>query len=200
MQSWNPLLAVLAGLLLVLPVSADDKKKKSDSPDEKAAIEAMMKAAEPGPMHKKLEPLVGKWEATMKMWMDPSKPPTESKATAEMKWVMGNRYILMHVNGEFAGMKFEGVGVTGYDNLKETYVGAWIDNFGTGISTSAGKVDDTGKVFTFESEEIDPVSKKKMKTREVLKFIDADTYEDTFFKITDGKELKVMELTAKRAK
>ncbi len=195
----NLSLALFAGLLVTAPLAAEDKKK-ADAPDEKAAMEAMIKAATPGEMHKKLEPLAGKWEYSMKMWMDPNKPPTESKGTAETKWVMGNRYLRMAVTGDFGGMKFEGVGVTGYDNLRGTYVGAWIDNFGTGISTSTGKVDADGKVFTYEGEELDPITKQKIKSREVMKIVDNDTYEETFYKVIGEKEIKVMEITAKRSK
>ena len=190
-------LTLLAGLSL--PALADDKKK-TEAAAEKAQTEAMMKAAMPGEMHKKLEPLVGKWDVTTKMWMDPSQPPSESKATAETKWVMGGRYIRMAVTGEFGGMKFEGVGVTGYDNLRQVYVGAWIDNMGTGIMTSTGMMDKDGKVLTSMSEEIDPVTKQKLKNRDVIKILDADSYEETFYKVIGEKEIKVMEITAKRVK
>ncbi len=191
-------LGVVAALLLALPAAAEDKK--ADSPDEKAVMEAMLKAATPGENHKKLEPFVGKWDVTMKMWMDPNKPPTESKATAETKWVLGGRYIRIQVTGDFGGMKFEGVGVTGYDNLRKTYVGAWIDNFGTGISTSTGTADAEGKVFTYIGEELDPITKQKIKSRDVQKIVDQDTYEETFYKVIGEHEIKVMEITAKRAK
>src|SRR5260370_9404752 len=89
-------LALFGRLLVTLPLAAEDKKK-ADAPDEKAHMEAMMKAATPGEMHKKLEPFAGEWNYSMKMWMDPNKPPTDSKGTAETKWVMGGRYPRMAV-------------------------------------------------------------------------------------------------------
>src|SRR6266581_4403576 len=89
--------------ILVLPfrAMADDTKKPDAPPDPMAAMAAMMKAATPGEMHKKLEPLAGSWEFTVKFWLDPSKPAMESKGTAESKWVMGNRFLRQEVKGEF---------------------------------------------------------------------------------------------------
>ncbi|MFL5340320.1 MAG: DUF1579 domain-containing protein [Gemmataceae bacterium] len=190
-------LSLLAGLLLAIPAAADDKKK-TETPDNVA--EAMRMAGTPGEMHKKLEPLVGKWDVVMKMWQGPNQPPSESKATAETKWVMGGRFIRTAVTADFGGMKFEGVGVTGYDNLRKTYVGAWIDSMGTGITHSTGKVDDSGKIFTNTFEEIDPLTKQRTKKKEILKIIDADNYEQTFFNVVGERETKEMEITAKRAK
>jgi hypothetical protein len=192
-------LALVTGLLVALPARAEDKKKP-EAVDEKAVAEAMMKAAMPGEHHKKLEPLVGKWDADVKMWMDPSKPPSESKMTAETKWVMGNRYLRMAVKGNFGGMEFEGVGVSGYDNLRQQYVGAWIDNMATGIMRSAGTYDDATKTFTYFSEEIDPLTKEKVKGKDVIKIIDADHYTDTMYKLAGGQEIKMMEITSTRAK
>ena len=69
------------------------KKAKPAPMDEKAAMEAMQKAATPGDAHKKLESMVGTFDAKVKMWMDPSKPPEESTGTSESAWVLGNRFV-----------------------------------------------------------------------------------------------------------
>src|SRR4051812_38812448 len=87
---WVAMLSL--GMVLIGSVSlAEDKKE--NPPDEKALMEAMMKAATPGEQHKKLAELAGSWEFTMKMWFDPSKSATESKGTSESKAIMGGRYL-----------------------------------------------------------------------------------------------------------
>jgi hypothetical protein len=106
-----------AGLFAGQGGRAEDKK--ADKPDEKAIFEAMMKAGTPGDAHKKLDPTVGSWDLVVKMWMDPSKPADETKAASERKWILGGRFVEEKVTGEFGGMKFEGGGVMGYDNLKK---------------------------------------------------------------------------------
>jgi hypothetical protein len=88
-----PLLLGLAALLAGGMSPAGDKKK-GEAPDEKAIAEAIMKAAEPGEPHKKLEALAGSWEGALKMWLDPSKSPAESKGTSESKMILGGRYLV----------------------------------------------------------------------------------------------------------
>jgi len=55
--------------------AAEQPQKKEMPPDQKAAMEAMMKAASPGDAHKKLASFVGNWDALVKTWMQPGAPP-----------------------------------------------------------------------------------------------------------------------------
>ncbi|MCZ6811972.1 MAG: DUF1579 family protein, partial [Planctomycetota bacterium] len=45
-----------------------------------------MKYAMPGEQHKQLEPFVGRWEQTVKFWMEPGAEPSQSYGSAEYKW------------------------------------------------------------------------------------------------------------------
>jgi hypothetical protein len=186
----------LAALLAGGSSPADDKK--GGAPDEKALIEAAIKAGTPGEPHKRLEALAGSWDGATKMWLDSSKAPVESKGTSESKMIMGGRYLEEKVSGEFGGMKFQGQGITGYDNLQKKYTLVWIDNMGTGIWTATGSYDADKKTFTYQGEEIDPLSGKKFKNKYVLHLIDKDKYETEMFKEVDGKDVKVMQITYKR--
>src|SRR5262245_31487326 len=96
--------------LAAAPALADDKK-----PDMAAMMAAWAKHATPGPEQKKLDPWVGSWTFTIKMWMDPDAPPTESTGTAERKWELDGRFLRDDTKGEFSGMPFVGIGYTGYD-------------------------------------------------------------------------------------
>ena len=82
-------LVLCCGLAVALAAgagSADDKKNQE-------AFEAMIKAAAPGPFHKKLEPMNGSWTWKSKLWHDPSKPPMEGAGTAERKWILDGRFL-----------------------------------------------------------------------------------------------------------
>jgi hypothetical protein len=129
-------LAIAIGILAQLGSTTLAQEKKAGPPDEKAMMEAMAKAATPGEPHKKLNALEGSWECTVKFWMEPGKPPSESKATSENKWILGGRYLEEKVVGEFGGMKFEGLGIVGYDNVQKRFHSTWFDNFGTGVETA----------------------------------------------------------------
>src|SRR5690348_10350298 len=74
--------------------------------DQKAAMDAMMKAAAPGEAHKKLATLVGTWDATVKTYMRPDAPPAISHAVGTNKMILGGRYVQQDFNGDFAGMPF----------------------------------------------------------------------------------------------
>jgi hypothetical protein len=185
----------LCGLAVVLTagaLSADDKKADP--------FEAMRKAAAPGPFHKKLDPMNGSWTWTSKMWFDPTKGPTEGSGTAERKWILDGRFLQDEVvSKELFGQPFKGFGLTGYDNTQKKYVAVWSDTFTTALSTSVGTVDDTGKIFTFQRDDVDPVSGKKVKGKDVIRIIDDSKHTMEMFKIgPDGKEIKVMELTISR--
>src|SRR5687767_6697012 len=143
--------AMIAGILAAGLVVASDKSS-SQKPDPK--MEEMMKKAEaagaPGAGHKTLEPLVGDWNAEVKMWMTPDAPPTITKATARSTWTLKGRFVQQEFNGEFMGKPFRGLSFTGYDNTKQKYNNVWIDDMNTTMFTSEGAADKSGKVLTFE--------------------------------------------------
>src|SRR6185369_14935429 len=139
--------------LLVLCTStfADEPQKKEMSAEEKAAMEAMMKAMTPGDAHKLLDGMAGTWDAKVTMWMAPGQEPTVSTGTSENSWVLGNREMMEKFSGTFMGMPFSGIGYTGYDNIKKQYWGTWMDSMSTGMMMSTGSTADNGKTWKFNS-------------------------------------------------
>jgi hypothetical protein len=192
---------LLAGVLccaaLLCAAAADDKKP---APDFAKLMEAYAKASTPGEHHKRLEPLVGSWTYKGKFWMDPSAPPSEQTGTAERKWILGGRFLHEEYKSS-DGHSFHGIGVTGYDNVRKKYTSAWIDSMTTAITQTFGTADESGKVFTFSKEDIDPVSGEAFKSRDVLTIESNDRHSVVVYKILpDGKELKVMEIVQERKK
>ena len=94
--------AVLVALTATLAF-ADDPKAKAAA-DEKAAMDAMMKAATPGDAHKKLSPMAGTWTTDVKMWMAPGAAPAAGSGTAENTWALDGRWLEQRFNGTFMGM------------------------------------------------------------------------------------------------
>jgi hypothetical protein len=190
----------LAVAALAGGAASADEKKQAVPPDEKAMLEAMLKAATPGEQHKKLEPLAGTWELSVQSWMDPSKPPSASKATSEIKWIMGNRFLEETVKGEFAGMEFNGRNLIGYDNLRKKYTTTWISTMCTSIANGTGEMSADGKTLTTQTEGVDPISGQVIKGRDVLQIVSNDNLEATFYKTLGGQEVKVMHITYVRKK
>jgi hypothetical protein len=171
-----------------------DKDKEKGNP-----FEAYEKAAEPGPQHKLLEPTVGKWSFTGKMWMEPGKDPTETTGTAVRKWILGGRFVHEEVEAKGFGKPFQGLGITGYDNSQQKYTSVWVDSMTTAVGTATGTADKAGKVLTYTRETYDPVLKKKVKGRDVMHILGDDKHVlEMYSEGPDGKEFKAMELTFTR--
>jgi hypothetical protein len=171
--------------------------------DKKPSIEEIMaKLGTPGPNHKLLQPLIGKWECKVKIFMGPGKEPIETVATAQRKWIMGERYIEETYDGTAFGQPFKGLGLIGYDNAKKKFAVAWIDSMSTSITFSTGTYSPESKTFTYLSEGIDPYfGSGKMKLRDVLRIVDADHHIlEMYRQPPDGKEFKAMEISCTRKK
>jgi hypothetical protein len=203
MKSRTLLSGLALASLLALPAVAQDQEKKEMAHEhggmDKAAMEAMMKAATPGDHHKALGRYAGDWTFTNKFWMDPSQPAQESSGTMHGEWMLGNRFMHTIYKGDMGGMAFEGHAVEGYDNTAKQYQGTWVDNMSTGIMYSTGTCDEAHKVCSSNSDFMDPASGQKMSSRSVVTWSGDDAFKmEMYMKPASGQEMKVMELTAKK--
>lgn len=196
----NMRMAVVAGLLsfslcLGSAVQAQEKKEQPDF------MELMKKFGTPGPEHKNLEPLVGQWDVTVKMFEKPGESPKVSKGTSNTQWMLDKRYIGEHFKGNIEGMSFEGMGLTGYDRYGKKYVGMWVDSMSTGFMTTKGTYDAKTKTFTFEYVHDDPYMGKKMKCRDVVRILGNDEHVSEMYRAPfgGGDEFKIMEIRYVRA-
>ncbi len=174
-------------------------------------MQEWMNSIKPGAGHKLMEPSIGVWETTTKIWMGgPGQDPVETHGTAERKWVLDGRFVLEELKSEFPlaamtggqakNIPWTGMGMFGYDNVRNMYVGCWADTMGTQLLTMKGSSAD-GKTFTYYGEMDEPslgVFGRTVKYQ--TKTVDADTM---VFEITDlhaGDNYKVVEVTYKRKK
>src|SRR3954463_2126704 len=85
--------------LAATPAFAEPEKAKGKGggkePEPQAAVAAYERAATPGEAHKLLQKMVGKWTVAMKSWMVPGQPAVESTGTAEVKSLLGDRFVQM---------------------------------------------------------------------------------------------------------
>jgi hypothetical protein len=187
--------------ILLSSMVALAQEQKQMSAEEKAAMDAMMKAGTPGAAHKNLAGMVGTWDATVKMYNAPGAPAQVSTGTSENKLVLGGRWVQETFNGNFMGMPFSGLGYTGYDNIKKQYVGTWMDTMTTAVMQSAGTADASGKNFVFNSTVDDPMTGKPVTTKSTVTVTDENHHTmEMWGPAPDGKMFKMMEITYTRKK
>ena len=203
----NKMKAMVAGFGIWLAMSGAvnaAEAMKGDgkaAPSQEAKMAEMMKMAAPGEGQKVLDAFVGSWTHTMKMWMAPDSKPEQATGTTVSQWVMGGRLVRQDARGTMSGQPFEGLGLTGYDNMKKEYNGIWIDNMTTGIMQSSMQYDAATKTFAENGTFACPMTGEKDKWyRSVTKITDKDHYSmEMYFKDDKGKEFKSMEILYTRA-
>lgn len=186
------LFPVFAAFLSAYP-ALGDMTKESAGGDSKE----WMKLTQPSEGHKLFNDLVGKWTYTSKFWMKPDAKAEESKGTMTAKLAFGGRFLQQEVKGKMQGQKFEGMGLLGYDNVRQEYQTVWFDNMATGMMIGTGQYDAAAKLYKEEMVGSCPMTGDKQKaTRSELKLIDKKrfTYE-MFSKTVEGNEFKAMEIT-----
>jgi hypothetical protein len=180
---------------------AADEKAAAD-PKAQERMKKMQEYATPGDAHKTLASMAGKWKVQSKWWESADGKPQESAGTSTMKMVLGGRFLQQEFKGKAMGQPFEGMALTGYNNLKGEYESLWIDNMGTGMTRASGSYDAGTKTMNEKGEFSCPITGDKERAyRSEWKMADKDHSTFTMFmKGPDGKEFKSMEMAYTRAK
>jgi hypothetical protein len=172
---------------------ARPKKRAAPKPPSQEEMMAMWhKAATPAEGHRRLEPTVGSFRTKTTFTMMPGEPPQTSEGVSEHRWVLGGRYVEQLYKGSSMGMPFEGIGFTGYDNVRKMYVGTWMDSFGTGFMHSVGVGRPKDNEIKFESESMEP-SGKRVFFESVVRVQDHDRHSyEMWTKAPNGKRYRMM--------
>lgn len=195
-------LVVVTAAVTTKVVSQDAKHDAPPmSPEEMEMMQKWMAYAMPGPEHAILAKKAGTWDHHVKWWMDPNGEPAESRGSSEHKMIMGGRYLVDRNTGDTPFGPFEGMGCTGYDNLKKKYVTTWIDNMGTGIMFSEGTYDPETETLTFTGESPDIMNGGFKTVRTVERWTGEDTWVMEMYEVNpDGTEFMAMQVTCTRRK
>ncbi len=189
----------IAAAAIVLGVAAGAEAQEPKV--EKATVQAIEAAMTPGDGQKRLEFMVGTYDVDVRVWLDPAKPPMESKATSVATWVLGNRYVQQMLAGTIAGKPWSGVGYAGFDNVSKKYVVTYMDDGSTGMEWYTGTMDAKGENAKLTGSINDAVTGKPIPVELRLRIAaDGDHVTELWQGGPDGKMQKVMELQYKRKK
>jgi hypothetical protein len=186
--------------LLVAVMALGTASAQASAQDQQKAMEAYMKAAAVTTDHAALKFFVGHWDATATMWMMPGTPPSTSKNTVDAVLIFGGRFVQMNYKGTMMGQPFEGLQITGYDNMQKTYVTFWIDSSSTAFYLLSGPYDKAAKAYDQKGNWADPMG-GTTPVRTVTRIVGPDEFVfENYMKLPDGKEFKSLEYRALRKK
>lgn len=142
----------------------------------------------PGPEHTNLMAFVGTWELTVE--------GVEKKGSAEIKSILGGRFITEDIKLSFGDFDMDWHGVLGYDRVKKQYTGVWFDNMNNTTQSRSGDADGSGRIISFRGEHAGNakflwrISNDGERTMTIEMFQVAD----------DGKETSVMRVIGEKKK
>jgi len=201
-------IVLCATVVLCAALQSNTLAQEQGKPDAKAVpnMQEMMKkymeAATPGEGHKYLDQFAGKWEVVIRAWMDPSKPPQESKGTYEARWILDGRFLYGELNSQLMGMPFKAVDLIGYDNYKKRYVQSHMDNMSTALYTAEGKLDLSRQVLTAfgKMDEVGMDERDKL-AKYVTRVVSKDKYVfEAYDEVGSPNEFKALEIVYTRSK
>ncbi len=191
-------IAIVLCLAFTFALSAQEHQMTAE---QKAMMEAFEKAGTPGEEHKMLNGMVGTWNTVVRFYPAPGAPAMESTGVSENRWILGGRYLEGRFKGMAMGQPFEGVGYTGYDNIRKQYFGSWMDSMSTGVMMSTGWADREGKIWSFRGNMDDPLSGKSLPVESKITVVDNDKHVmEMWNPAMDGKMYRSMEIIYTREK
>jgi hypothetical protein len=189
-------LAATAAVATLATVAVAQQKQPEMTPEQKAEMEAYMKAGTPGAPHRALASTVGKYDLKIKSWHAPGAPPMEDPGTATRSMLLGGRVLLEEVSSSMHGMAYTGQGLMGFDNVTGKYWSTWNDSMSTGILVTEGTCDAEMTACTFTGGWNDPITKGPVRARMTIRWTSPTTeIFEMYGPGKDGKEMKMMEIT-----
>jgi hypothetical protein len=187
-------LAVLAATFVCGSAFAHEQTKEE-------MMKAMQEYGTPSAGHAIFKKLVGKWKYTSKWFETPGAKAEESEGLSTMKLVLGGRFLQHETKGTMMNMPFEGIGYTGFDNIKKTYDTIWMDTMMTGMMHGTGEFDAKTQTLTDKGEMTCPISENhKRAYRSEWKIVDREHMSWAMYgPDKDGKEFKQGEMEFTRA-
>ena len=197
---WSVVMCACA-VIVGAPLACAEQGKAAQpamDPAKQAAMEAMQRLGSPSEGHTALEPLVGQWTYTAKFWMALDAPAESMAGASTNSLVFGGRFLKQEIHGEASGGQppFDGIGFTGYDNIRKEYQTVWLDNMATGMMMGTGQFDAATKTLTDQGDFSCPLTGETHRQfHSVWNVVDQNhTVYENYMRAPDGKEFKSMEI------
>lgn len=196
MIAWLPLAAMALWALAEAPA----RPPAALDPDHPQA--RWMAFSRPGAAHRELERLLGDWETTTAIWLEPGgEPYAVSRGTASHTWLEQGRWLALESSGTLMEIPHHGFGMLGYDNFKKKYVASFVDNVTTSMITMEGSWDEAGAVLRLFGTVDEPLTEEHDRAVEyAFEATGPDSLTLRVFDLPRGAASKVMETSFRRAR
>jgi|GEM_PF-222721 len=196
---WIISLSVVGLCAALASTATAQQKKDADKSQMSPEMEAWMKASMPNANHERLNYMLGDWTTTVKMWEPGMDEASTSTGKCSNKWLMPKRYMGTEYTGNFMDMPFQGMGCTGYDNLRKEYFSIWLDSMSTGPMVDWGTYDEATRTFTYHGDMPTPTG-QSMHTKTVIRIVNKNKHVMTMYQGPSKNELnRSMEITYSRS-
>jgi hypothetical protein len=129
----------------------------------------------PSSFHQLLSKYSGSFNIAITMYLEEGKAPAVEKAESYQSMLLGGRFLELKQFGTIMKMDFLAITTIGYNNTDQKITLTSISNMGTGTLTLTGNWDEKTNSATLFGQQTNPVTKKVIKVKQVITFIDANT-------------------------
>ncbi|MFK8054273.1 MAG: DUF1579 family protein [Woeseiaceae bacterium] len=192
------ILATVASALAITGWAGHHEEGEQDAAMSADAAAAMQAAATPGDSHANLAKSVGKFKASMSMFMAPGAEPMQSTMLVEREMDLDGRVLAEVWQGSVMGAPFQGRSRTGYDNVTKRYWSTWSDNMSTGLLVMYGNWDESAQAIVFTGTGNHPVTGASYSMRSVGKHHEDGSESMTMYEDHGAGEYKTMSFTLER--
>jgi len=176
---------VLLAVLLLLTASCESSSSKRSNPqqpqrapqaDIPEQVSAQEAASLPGPMHKKLDPLIGDWQTTIVQVGPEGMEIPGGTGVTRITQLFGGRYQRWDSVIEVGGKRREMTGWLGYDRNAQEYQLSMIMSFSSGMAIYRGQGDLAKDGIVFVLEQMDPKTGAHLRSKNRLKLLTPDHF------------------------
>lgn len=179
---------------------SEDAKPAGPPKMDPAAIQEMEKLMEqlatPGEQHRWLAKANGGWRVTGH-FLEPDGSKSMVCGTACFRMVLGGRWQEQVLTATMKGKRFEGRGMTGYDNAKQRFENTWFDTMSTSHAPAYGQRSEDGKTLTLTGEWEMPGG-MKMPFRYVSTYVNDCRMTFQMYMTMEGQEMLMGEIVYSR--
>ena len=186
-QGWI-VVAVLVGLVGWFGRAALSEAETGEDAGGQDMAKVMEELAKPGEMHAWLARCNGAWDVTGE-FSEEDGSKTAVEGTARFRMILGDRFSQQDLSIRMGEKPYEGIGITGYDNLKKQFTSYWFDSWSTYTSPGVGQRSAEGRTLTLTGAWDMPGSQVPFKY--VYTWADDDHFTFRMFMTWEGQEAEV---------